>query len=440
MSPQTHLKRSPQARWLALASLVLGAVALILAVIAVVSHFPRGLLVLVLIGIAIAAGWDALLRLGTPRIIGLAVAAVALIGSVLLLVSQDLLLVVVIVVAAIGAVLCARRAITARVELPRARAPERPVLIYNPKSGGGKATRFKLADEARRRGIEPVELTFEIPIIELVEDLVAEGYDGLAVAGGDGTQALVAEIAAREGLPYACIPAGTRNHFALDLGVDRDDVVGALDAFVDGGERIVDLGEVNGRVFVNNVSLGVYGDAVQQAGYRDAKIRTLLDTLPADAAAREGGRREQSADPDGSDQSSGLRWHGPDGISRGGGLALLISNNVYRLGRLVGSGTRPRMDAGVLGVAVIEPPTAGRTPLRNLTRTTVEVEGRDQIAAGIDGEAVMLDAPVRFSVRPGALRVRIAPQHPGCSPSAGLPSSPWQGVGLIARIAMGTDG
>src|SRR5204862_1139556 len=97
---------------------------------------------------------------------------------------------------------------------------------------------------------------------------------------GDGTQAIVASIAAGHGIPYACIPAGTRNHFALDLGVDRDDVVGALDAFVDGGERRVDLAEVNGQVFVNNVSLGVYAEAVQDEGYRDAKLRTIVDTAP----------------------------------------------------------------------------------------------------------------------------------------------------------------
>ena len=113
------------------------------------------------------------------------------------------------------------------------------------------------------------------------------GADGLAMAGGDGSQAIVAKVAAEKGLPYACIPAGTRNHFALDLGVDRDDVVGALDAFVDGGERTVDLAEVNGRVFVNNVSLGVYAEAVQRSEYRDAKLRTLLDTVP-DALGPEG--------------------------------------------------------------------------------------------------------------------------------------------------------
>ena len=134
---------------------------------------------------------------------------------------------------------------------------------------------------------------------------VADGADGLAMAGGDGSQAIVAAIAAELDLPYSCIPAGTRNHFALDLGVDRDDVVGALDAFVDGGERRVDLAEVNGRVFVNNVSLGLYAEAVQRKGYRDAKLRTILDTLP----------EVLGPDSEGLD----LRWRGPGGHEHSSG-------------------------------------------------------------------------------------------------------------------------
>src|SRR6185437_14411724 len=134
---------------------------------------------------------------------------------------------------------------------------------------------------------------------ELVRSAVARGADALAMAGGDGSQAVVAMVAAELDLPYACIPAGTRNHFALDLGVDREDVVGALDAFVDGGRRRVDLAEVNGRVFVNNVSLGVYAEAVQRPGYREAKIRTLLDTVP-DVLGGDG-------------EGRALTWTGPDG-------------------------------------------------------------------------------------------------------------------------------
>ena len=61
------------------------------------------------------------------------------------------------------------------------------------------------------------------------------------MAGGDGSQALVAQVAMEHDVAYVCIPAGTRNHLALDLGLDRDDVVGALDAFRAGTERPIDL-------------------------------------------------------------------------------------------------------------------------------------------------------------------------------------------------------
>ena len=120
-------------------------------------------------------------------------------------------------------------------------------------------------------------------------------------------------------LPYACIPSGTRNHFALDLGVDRDDVVGALDAFVDGGERRVDLGEVNGRVFVNNVSLGRLRRGGAATGLpRSRRSRTLLATAGG-LAARRGDR------PD-------LRWREPGGHGHEPGATILVSNNSYRLG------------------------------------------------------------------------------------------------------------
>src|SRR5206468_2305338 len=90
----------------------------------------------------------------------------------------------------------------------------------------------------------------------LTEHAVAQGADVLGVAGGDGSQALVADVARSHDLAFVCIPAGTRNHFALDLGLDRRDVAGALDAFEDAVERRIDLASVGGRVFVNNASLG----------------------------------------------------------------------------------------------------------------------------------------------------------------------------------------
>ena len=418
------LRPSGRQRVLAVIAFALGAVSLVAGVVSIVQHFPRGVFVICLVVAAAAAAWHGLLRLGATRWILLVAGAVLGAAAVVLLLGRDALLTLLVVVPAVAAVLCARAAVVSSARLPRATPPKRPVLIFNPRSGGGKAIRFNLADEARRRGIEPCEMTMGVSLEETVRDLLARGADGLAMAGGDGSQAIVAAIAARENLPYACIPAGTRNHFALDLGVDRDDVVGALDAFVNGGERIVDLAEVNGRVFVNNVSLGLYADAVQRPGYREAKMKTILDMLPEDAA--------QDAQP------SALRWRDPDGLAHEGGLALLISNNVYRLGNLIGSGTRPRLDAGRLGVAVIEPRGGlGRGLVRNWSLPAIEVDGGESVPAGIDGEAVVLTSPLRFEIHPRALRVRIAGQHPGCSPSAGMPTGIWSGLRRLADVALG---
>ena len=288
-------------RLAALAALASAAVLAILSIDIVVSQFPRGLIVLAGLAIAFAAAWYGLTRTGGARLLGsgIAILAVAVIVAVLIADGDHLVQALVIVVGLGLMLLATRSAFRIHVPLDRAPDPRHPVLFYNPKSGGGKAEKFHLADEARARGIEPIELKLGTDLEQLVRGAVADGADALAMAGGDGSQAVVAMVAAEQGLPYACIPAGTRNHFALDLGVDRDDVVGALDAFVGGRERRVDLAEVNGRVFVNNVSIGLYAEAVQREGYREAKLRTILDTLP------------EVLGPEG--KGLDLRWTGPEG-------------------------------------------------------------------------------------------------------------------------------
>ena len=371
------------------------------------------------------------LRRGLARVVGLVVAGLALAAALVLVVTRGAPLVdLLVVVGLLVSLAAARAAFAVHVDLPSAAAPQRPVLFYNPKSGGGKAERFALAKEAGKRGIEAVELKRGDDLETLVRAAVARGADGLAMAGGDGSQAIVAAIAAELGLPYACIPAGTRNHFALDLGVDRDDVVGALDAFVDGGERWVDLGEVNGRVFVNNVSLGLYAEAVQHEGYRDAKIRTMLDTVP-DVLGPTGDELD-------------LRWRGPGGHDHRGGAAVLVSNNAYRFGHALGSGTRPRIDDGLLGITVVgavswqdEDGRALQRPWRSWSVPTFDVGSEKPIAAGIDGEALVLDAPLEFRIRHKVLRVRVARQHPGASPSARTPEGVGESVVELGRIAFG---
>jgi len=412
-------------RLAALAAILGGAVALAIAGYVFVSDFPRGLVVLACVVGALGVAWYALLHRGARRLLG-SVVAVLLIGTAIAAMASgesSLMLILVAVPFAIG-VAGARIAFRPDRSLPRAPAPRHPVLFVNPWSGDGRAGREGLTEAARKRGIETVELSRGADLEELVRIAVGRGADGLAMAGGDGSQALVAAIAAEHDLPYACIPSGTRNHFALDLGVDREDVVGALDAFVDGGERYVDLGEVNGRVFVNNVSLGVYAEAVSQEQYRESKLRTLLETL-TDTLGPEGEANE-------------LRWMDPEGIEQSSRALVLVSNNAYLLGPTLGSGTRPRLDAGVLGVVDFHPPIAGQKSAaarwRELTMAELEVDCDAPVPVGIDGESVVLEPPLRFRIRPKALRVRIAHNHPGASPSADLPKNPLDGLVELLHI------
>ena len=401
-----------------------------LSVRAAVDDFPRGLLLLTCGALVAAGAWEGVLRRGWGRVAGVAVAGTALAGGALLLTDEGYLRTLLLL--GLGAVVwhaAARAAFRPEVVLPAAERPQRPVVVVNPRSGNGRAARAGLAAAARDRGIDVLELRPGEDLAALVRGAVAAGADAVGMAGGDGSQAVVAAVAAEAGLPYACIPAGTRNHFAVDLGVDRDDVVGALDALVDGGERVVDLAEVNGRVFVNNVSLGVYAEAVQSQDYRAAKVRTLLGTVPRSLGAQGG--------------SQDLSWPTPGGRTLRGAAVILVGNNQYRLGGAAGAGTRPAVDQGLLGVTVLDPPD-GRTrrrrrPWRQWVTPEFRVEATRPVPVGIDGEAAVLDTPVVFRTRPAALRVRIAVHHPGASPSAIEPVGALPALRALARIAGGAD-
>jgi diacylglycerol kinase family enzyme len=285
-----------------------------------------------------------------------------------------------------------------------------PFLIMNPRSGGGKVGQFDLRRKAEALGAEVFLMSGPEPVdvAEVARKAVAAGSDLLGVAGGDGTQALVAGVAAEHGIPFMVITAGTRNHFALDLGLDREDPAACLAALSDGVELRVDLGVIGGRTFVNNASFGAYAEVVETPAYRGDKLGTTLDTLPDLLQGHRGARLSAAVD--------GVRIDAPQ--------ALLVASNPYGTGDIAGLGRRARLDRGVLGVIAVtvdSPRQAigllrGRhtTGLRVLTaRTVVVTASTDQIPVGVDGEAVLLPAPVHCAIRPGALRVRVPRERPG---------------------------
>jgi diacylglycerol kinase family enzyme len=298
-------------------------------------------------------------------------------------------------------------------------AAAHPVLIINPRSGDGTAERVGLVGACRARGIEPAVLRPGDEVVELAEAAVARGADVLGMAGGDGSLALVAGVAARHGVPMVVVPAGTRNHLAMDLGLDRGDVVGALDAFGAALERPVDLGEVNGRPFVNNVSLGLYARIIRSPEYRAAKIETTLGMLP-----RLLGPGSRPFD---------LRFTGPAGERHTRAHVVQVSNNAYG-GTVRSAVSRPRLDGGRLGVIAVELPEGppDRVFLSALAAghperypgflawepSVFEVDSGDLVDAGIDGEALRLPPPLRFATRPGALRIRVPPGPAGQPPAA----------------------
>jgi diacylglycerol kinase family enzyme len=298
---------------------------------------------------------------------------------------------------------------------PREVPPARHgVLIINPRSGDGKAGRFRLAEEAARRGITPVLLEPGRDLTRLAEQAIADGADVIGMAGGDGSQALVATVAMRHDVPLVCVPAGTRNHFALDLGLDRNDVIGALDAYTDGVERTTDLATVNGRVFVNNASLGVYARVVQSRAYRGAKLTTWARMLPdmlGPAAA-----------------PMDLEFEGPDARRHTAAPLVMVSNNPYHLRRISHTVTRPRLDTGRLGIlaarlagqaaatALDSLRSLGPVRYRDLlewTQSSFEIHASAPVPVGVDGEALVLDPPLRFASLPHALRVRLPRTAPG---------------------------
>jgi diacylglycerol kinase family enzyme len=408
-------------RWLArLAVLFAAAAVVIVPVFADLRSLAMLAVGLVAIAISVGSAYLFLARRGLLRWLSLVVFAVTPIAVIVVYAFYSLLW-----VAAVSAAGWLLAAATARLavagdqagrrmpEQPVTRPAAKPFLIMNPKSGGGKVARFGLQPKAAALGAEVFLMSGpeKVDVAAAARAAVERGADLLGVAGGDGTQALVAGVAAEHGLPFVVITAGTRNHFALDLGLDRDDPAACLAALSDGVDLLVDLGMIGGQVFVNNASFGAYAEIVETPAYRGDKLGTTLDVLPSLLQGQRGSRLTARADD--------VEITAPQ--------ALLISNNQYGSADVAGLNRRVRLDGGVLGVVGVTVATAneavrllrgrhsGGLTLLTAQEVTVTAD-TPRIPVGVDGEAMSLPTPVVCSSRPGALRVRVPRDRPGATP------------------------
>ena len=431
------LEGTPTQRWLARLTFVLaGAAIVILLAVAGLKSLAMLAVGVAAAVVSLAAAYVFLSRRGLLRWLALAVFVLAPIAVIVVYAFRDLLW-----VAVLSAAVWLLAGVTARLALagtqPDWRMPERPAqpparhpyLIMNPKSGGGKVGKFDLKAKAEHLGAEVFLIGGSEPVdvAKVAREAIERGADLLGVAGGDGTQALVAGIAAEHGIPFVVISAGTRNHFALDLGLDREDPSACLGALTDGVELRVDLGVINGQTFVNNASFGAYAETVETPAYRGDKLKTTLNTLPELLQGHRGARLRARAD--------GTQIETPQ--------ALLVSNNPYGTGDIAGLSRRVRLDRGRLGVVGVTVGSArqaagllrGRhtTGVTMLTTKQVEITAdTPQIPVGVDGESVLMSTPVTCTISPGALRVWVPRDRPGIP--APKPSVNWSGLRHLAGV------
>ena len=405
-------------RWLARLSFLLAGLAIV--VLAVFG----GLKSLAMLGVAVAAAvvslaaaYVFLARRGVWRWLALAVFVLAPVAVIVIYAFRNLLWVAIVAAALwLLATITARQALTTdqtdwrMPEYPAQPPARRPYLIMNPKSGGGKVGKFDLKRKAEALGAEVFLLggSDHVDVAGVARKALAQGADLLGVAGGDGTQALVAGIAAEHGVPFVVISAGTRNHFALDLGLDREDPSACLGALSDGVELRVDLGVINGQTFVNNASFGAYAEVVETPAYRGDKLNTTLNTLPDLLQGHRGARLHARA--------NGTQIEAPQ--------ALLVANNPYGTGDLAGLGRRTRLDRGLLGVVGVKVDSARQAAgllrgrhaagLKVLTAGQIEITADEQqIPVGVDGESILMSTPVTCTISAGALRVWVPRDRPG---------------------------
>ena len=243
-----------------------------------------------------------------------------------------------------------------------------------------------------------------------LRDVISGEADAIIVGGGDGSIRTVAAIIAGSGVPLGILPLGTLNHFAKDLKIPLaiDEAVGIIAA---GETSLVDMGEANGKLFINNSSIGIYPYLVldrERRRHRQKLPKWLAMGIASLKVLRNLPIRHLSI--------NAKQWKD---VCRS--PCVFIGNNEYHLTG-PGLGSRERLDGGQLCLYVAK--QEGRaallwlatrsilglvhqeSDLRSVLLTAVEiVSHRKRILVAFDGEIETLQSPIKYQIRPGALRV-----------------------------------
>jgi diacylglycerol kinase family enzyme len=294
--------------------------------------------------------------------------------------------------------------------------PEGPIaVILNPASGSGTAATADGITELFAAGGDAVAITRlgdGVSVPDVVHQAIKAGAPAVVAAGGDGTVSAVAAALIGSDVPLGVLPVGTLNHFAKDLGLPLK-LEEAVEIVQGRNVRVVDAGEVNGRIFLNNSSIGVYPRLVElRDRYRESGITKWI-------AAAWAGLAVLRLRP-----FMGVRIESPEGVLLRRTPFVLVGNNEYQMSGLHAT-SRESLTGGKLAVYVMK--AQGRPSLLRLAwqvlrrgvsetpeldflsvaETTVETRRRN-LQVALDGEVVTLQSPLRYKILPGVLRV-LAP-------------------------------
>ncbi len=290
--------------------------------------------------------------------------------------------------------------------------PAAATVILNPSAGNPRDTHRQVAAAFAAVGLTvTIETVTGVAMPMRARQAVASGAEIVVAAGGDGTVSAVASAVAGHSAALGVIPLGRLNHFAKDAGIPVD-IAGAARVIANGRTMGVDVGDVNGRTFVNNASLGVYPRLVyeREREERQGRSHTVSLALAASrvwlqyrrvrVAVVENGMSRVVSTPfvfvgNNEYELRGLSFGGRRTLS-GGRLHVCMAPNVTRAG----------------AVRVLVAALAGRLEsfdqFESVSLSELSVEAnRPQLAVSLDGEVVMLNTPLRYRIHPGALGVLV---------------------------------